>query len=185
MATAEDARVDAQRHLIALQQSTLLDPEAYATSLRAQISGLEEKALQKTIELQAFLDNANPNSSRVAGLRAEIQRLQNAKRETEAKMIAQMPNGMTLPELLARLQMAASDVATRDLMLQSALEQLRATQIQATSQSRYLTVAVEPIAPQDPAYPRHIHDTLLVFLILSGVYLIISITASILREQIS
>jgi capsular polysaccharide transport system permease protein len=100
-------------------------------------------------------------------------------------MIAQMPNGMTLPELLARLQMAASDVATRDLMLQSALEQLRATQIQATSQSRYLTVAVEPIAPQDPAYPRHIHDTLLVFLILSGVYLIISITASILREQIS
>ena len=185
LATAEDARVDAQRHLIALQQSTLLDPEAYATSLRAQISGLEEKALQKTIELQAFLDNANPNSSRVAGLRAEIQRLQNAKRETEAKMIAQMPNGMTLPELLARLQMAASDVATRDLMLQSALEQLRATQIQATSQSRYLTVAVEPIAPQDPAYPRHIHDTLLVFLILSGVYLIISITASILREQIS
>ncbi|MBT6897785.1 MAG: capsule biosynthesis protein [Rhodobacteraceae bacterium] len=184
LATAEDARVDAQRHLIALQQSTLLDPEAYATSLRAQISGLEEKALQKTIELQAFLDNANPNSSRVAGLRAEIQRLQNAKRETEAKMIAQMPNGMTLPELLARLQMAASDVATRDLMLQSALEQLRATQIQATSQSRYLTVAVEPIAPQDPAYPRHIHDTLLVFLILSGVYLIISITASILREQI-
>jgi capsular polysaccharide transport system permease protein len=185
LATAEDARVDAQRHLIALQQSTLLDPEAYATSLRAQISGLEEKALQKTIELQAFLDNANPNSSRVAGLRAEIQRLQNAKRETEAKMIAQMPNGMTLPELLARLKMAASDVATRDLMLQSALEQLRATQIQATSQSRYLTVAVEPIAPQDPAYPRHIHDTLLVFLILSGVYLIISITASILREQIS
>lgn len=185
LATAEEARVDAQRQLIALQQSTLLDPEAYATSLRAQISGLEEKALQKTIELQAFLDNANPNSSRVAGLRAEIQRLQNAKRETEAKMIAQMPNGMTLPELLARLQMAASDVATRDLMLQSALEQLRATQIQATSQSRYLTVAVEPIAPQDPAYPRHIHDTLLVFLILSGVYLIISITASILREQIS
>ncbi len=185
LATAEEARVDAQRQLIALQQSTLLDPEAYATSLRAQISGLEEKALQKTIELQAFLDNANPNSSRVAGLRAEIQRLQNAKRETEAKMIAQMPNGMTLPELLARLKMAASDVATRDLMLQSALEQLRATQIQATSQSRYLTVAVEPIAPQDPAYPRHIHDTLLVFLILSGVYLIISITASILREQIS
>ena len=171
--------------MVALQQSTLLDPEAYAGSLRGQISTLEQQIVEKEIQLQALLDNARPNQSRVSGVRADIDRLKFAKAETEARMNEPMENGMTLAETVSRIQISQADLATRDAMLQASLEQLRATQAEASSQSRYLTLAVDPIASESPSYPKAFEDTLLTLLILSGIYLMISITASILKEQIS
>ena len=50
---------------------------------------------------------------------------------------------------------------------------------------RYLTVSVRPVASQDPSYPRAFENTILAFLIFAGIYLMISLTASILREQVS
>ena len=41
-----------------------------------------------------------------------------------------------------------------------------------------------PVRPEDPSYPRKFENTLLSFLIFGGVYLIMSLTASILREQV-
>ena len=40
-------------------------------------------------------------------------------------------------------------------------------------------------APDAPAYPRAFENTLLAFLVFSGIYLLISMTVSILREQVS
>ena len=182
---AMEERGKAQEALVALQQSTLLDPEAYASSLRAQITALEQQILTKELQLDALLDNLKPNESRVSGVRADIRRLQQAKMETEETMQAPMENGMTLAELLSRIQVSKADVATRDMMFQSSLEHLRATESDATSQSRYLTLAVEPIRAEKASHPHAFEDTLTVLLVLCGVYLLISITASILREQVS
>jgi capsular polysaccharide transport system permease protein len=44
---------------------------------------------------------------------------------------------------------------------------------------------VEPVPSQEPSYPRSFENTLLAFLIFAGIYLMLSLTASILREQIS
>ena len=178
-------RQKAQEALVALQQSTLLDPEAYAGSLRAQISTLEAQLTDKELQLQALQDNARPNQSRVTGVKSDIDRLRAAISETEAKMINPMDNGLTLAELVSRIKIATSDIVTRDLILQASLEQLQIAETEATSQSRYLSLANNPITPQDPAYPRAFENTLLAFLILAGAYMMISITAAILREQIS
>lgn len=183
--SAMEERRKAQEALVALQQSTLLDPQAYAASLRMQISSLEQQILSKELQLDALLDNPKPNASRVSGARADIRRLRQAKAETEQKMQAPMENGMTLAELFSRIQVAMADVATRDMMFQSSLEHLRATESDATSQSRYLTLAVEPVKAESASHPHAFEDTLTVLLILSGIYLLISITASILREQVS
>ena len=180
-----EERRKAQEALVELQQSTLLDPEAYAGSLRGQISSLENQILSKELQLEALLDNLKPNESRVSGVRADIRRLKQAKLETEETMQLPMENGMTLAELLSRIQVSKADVATRDMMFQSALEHLRATESDATSQSRYLTLAVEPVRPESASHPHAFEDTVTVLLILAGIYLLISITASILREQVS
>ncbi len=45
--------------------------------------------------------------------------------------------------------------------------------------------SVEPVVSEDPSYPRSFENTILAFLIFSGIYLMISLTASILREQVS
>jgi capsular polysaccharide transport system permease protein len=41
------------------------------------------------------------------------------------------------------------------------------------------------VAPDTAAYPRAFENTLLAFLVFSGIYLMVSMTASILREQVS
>jgi len=52
-------------------------------------------------------------------------------------------------------------------------------------QTLYLSISVLPVAPDEAAYPRSFENTLLAFLVFSGIYLLISMTASILREQVS
>ncbi|MDA7551655.1 capsule biosynthesis protein [Rhodobacteraceae bacterium] len=183
--SAMEERGKAQEALVELQQSTLLDPEAYAASLRSQITTLEQQILSKELQLEALLDNLKPNESRVSGVRADIRRLRQAKIDTEETIKAPMDNGMTLAELLSRIQVSMADVATRDMMFQSSLEHLRATESDATSQSRYLTLAVEPVSAESASHPHAFEDTLTVLLILCGIYLLISITASILREQVN
>lgn len=182
---ANQERKKAQEALVELQQSTLLDPEAYATSLRRQVSALEEQLIAKELQLEALEDNASPNQSRVEGVKADMERLTAAIKETEAKMTEPMENGLTLAELVSRIAIAQSDIKTRDLMLQASLEQLQLAETEATSQSRYLSLANNPIIPQDPSYPKAFENTILAFLILSGAYMMISITVAILREQIS
>jgi capsular polysaccharide transport system permease protein len=91
----------------------------------------------------------------------------------------------SLAEKAARIQMAQADLATADLFLQSALQNEKQTQLEANRQVRYLTTSVNPVAAEDPTYPRKFENTILAFLILSGVYLMLSLTASILREQVS
>ncbi len=47
---------------------------------------------------------------------------------------------------------------------------------------------VEPVAPDEATYPRALENTILaflVFLVFAGIYLMISLTASILREQVT
>jgi len=46
-------------------------------------------------------------------------------------------------------------------------------------------LANNTVTAQDPSYPRVFENTLLAFLIFSGIYLMLSITASVLREQMS
>ena len=71
------------------------------------------------------------------------------------------------------------------LVLQAALETMRQSDIEANKQVRYLTVSVNPVPSQEASYPRSFENTILAFLVFSGIYLLISLTASVLREQVS
>jgi capsular polysaccharide transport system permease protein len=41
------------------------------------------------------------------------------------------------------------------------------------------------VAPDEPTYPRAFENTTLAFLIFAGLYLMMSLTASVLREQVT
>ena len=83
------------------------------------------------------------------------------------------------------LRMAETDLQTRQLLMTQALQQMETARIEANRQTRYLSLAVNPIAPDTPTYPRAFENTILAFLIFGGIYLMFSLTASILREQVS
>jgi capsular polysaccharide transport system permease protein len=176
----------AQQNLVRLQQEgAVLDPEGRIAALRSQINNVEVMLQEKNLQLQALLDNLRPNTAKVEGAQGDIRRLNGLLAQLEAEMTAASNGEGSLAELASRIQLAQGDLVTRDLMLQSALEQFQQTNRDANSQARYLTTAEAPVVPEDPAYPRKFESTLLAFLVFGGVYLLLSITASVLREQIS
>ncbi|SDH45839.1 capsule biosynthesis protein [Alloyangia pacifica] len=183
---AEVERQNAQEKLVRLQQQgSVIDPEGRIASLRTQVSNVEVQLQEKRLTLQALLDNARPNSSRVEGARGDVRRLEALLEDLNAEMTSATTGEDSLAEKAVQIQLAQADLATRDLMLQTALERLEQARRDAESQARYLTTSVEPVASQDASYPRSFENTILAFLILSGIYLMISLTASILREQVS
>ena len=93
--------------------------------------------------------------------------------------------GASLARITGELVVAEAELETRQLMMSQALQQLETARIEANRQVRYLLLGVKPTAPDEAKYPRAFENTLLAFLIFSGVYLMLSLTASILREQVS
>ena len=71
------------------------------------------------------------------------------------------------------------------MMLAQATSAMETTRIEASRQTRYLSIAVQPVAADDPTYPRAFENTLVVMLIFAGIYLMVSMTVAILREQVS
>ena len=183
---AEQARRVAQEKLVRLQQdSAVLDPRARIGALQGRIEAVETEIQEKNLQLQALMDNARPNRSRVEGVEADIRRLEALKAEINAEMTAHSAGVGSLAETAVQIQLAEADLTTRDMMLSAALERLDQARRDADSQARYLTTSVYPLPSQDPSYPRAFENTLLTFLVFSGIYLMISLTASILREQVA
>jgi capsular polysaccharide transport system permease protein len=183
---AESERRAAQEALVNLQlEGATLDPEAVIAGIRAQINTVELQLLEKELQLAALLDNERPNQSRVDGVRGDVRRLNEQLTELNQRMTDASQGENSLAQLSVRLQMAQADLATRDMLLQSALQQMELTRLEANRQVRYLTTSVRPVEPQEASYPRAFENTVLAFLVCAGIYLMVSLTASILREQVT
>ncbi|GAB5437506.1 capsule biosynthesis protein [Falsiruegeria mediterranea] len=183
---AEEKRREAQEALIELQiKGALLDPEGVIASLRSRINTVEVQLQEKELQLAALLDNPRPNRAKVEGARGDVQRLSDLLVQLNAEMTDASNGENSLARLAVRIQMAQADLATRDAMLQASLQQMETTRMEANRQVRYLTTSVYPVESEEPAYPRAFENTILAFLVFSGIYLMISLTASILREQVS
>ena len=163
----------------------MLDPEGEIANIRALISNVELQLQEKQLALNTQLNNSRPNAARVEALRSEIEVLAAELSKQNARLTEATEGATSLASQAAEIQMAQADLMTADLVLQSALETKRQTEIEANKQVRYLTVSVNPIASEDPSYPRKFENTLVAFLIFGGIYLMLSLTASILREQVS
>ena len=182
---AKTDRRAAQQMLVSLQEGSILDPEGEIAGIRSLISTVELQMQEKQLALNIQLNNARPNRAKVEALESEIQILRAELTKQKARLTEAAEGGSSLASKTAAIQMAQADLATSDLVLQSALEAKRQSEIEANKQVRYLTVSVRPLPSQDASYPRSFENTILAFLIFSGIYLMISLTASVLREQVS
>ena len=183
---AHQERLDAQERLLRLQQeNAVVDPQGKLTAMRARITHFETELQLKRLRLQALLDNSRPNTAKLSGLKGDIRRLIALLDEMNLEMVDASQGEQSLADLSLQILMAQGDLQTRDMMLQRSLENLIQTQREAGSQVRYLTTSVSPVEAQDPSYPKKFENAILAALIFSGIYLMLSLTASILREQVS
>ena len=182
---AKVERHEAQENLIRLQEVYSADPTEQLAALRTQITSYDQQLLEKKLALQALLDNPRPNQAKLDGARGDVRRLQDVLTGLNARMIEADSSGLSLVQQSTEIELARADLATADAFLQSALQGEKQAALEAGRQVRYLTVPVRPIASDAPSYPRKFENTILAFLIFSGVYLMVSLTSSILREQVS
>lgn len=182
---AKEERRNAQERLVRLQEGTILDPEGEVANIRQLIGSAEMQLQEKQLALNTQLNNPRPNEARVAALRSEVDVLTTELAKQKARLTEASAGNASLASQAAAIQMAQADLATSDMVLQAALEAKRQSEIEANKQVRYLTVSVRPVPSQDPSYPRAFENTILAFLIFAGIYLMLSLTASILREQVS
>lgn len=184
---AEAQMMETQMRVLELQESyQVLSSEVEVSLLTQQITTLEGQLNQERLSLQDLLANPRPNAARVqqaerrvGALDTQIQALRSSLTQGGSA------GGASLARVQRELVMAEADVATRQMMLANSLQQLEAARIEANRQVRYLSMGVSPVAPDESTYPRRMENTALALLIFAGAYLMISMTVSILREQVT
>lgn len=185
----EDAEANvsaAQDRVLALQEQLgVLDPLSENSVVMQQVATFEVQLQEKRLELEQLLDNAQPNQARVDGVTGDITRLEALIADLRSQLTEGRSGAASLASVTGQLRIAETELETRQMMLSQSLQQLETARIEANRQVRYLSLGVSPVAPDEPTYPRAFENTLLAFLIFSGIYLMLSLTASILREQVS
>jgi len=182
----EAKMLTAQRRVIELQERyKVLSSEVEVTLLTTQIALLETQLTTDRLSLQQMESNANPNAARMEPIRRRIAALEGEIALLRAKMTEDGEGGFSLAKVQSELLVAQADVTTRQLMLAQSLQSLETARVEANRQVCYLTLSVNPTAPDEASYPRAFENTLVAMLIFAGIYLMISMTAAILREQVS
>ena len=159
--------------------------EAEVGLIVGQISGLEGQLTQERLSLAQMESNPEPNQARMEPIKRRIATLETEIAGLRAKMTEDSPDATSLAEVQGELLVAQADLQTRQMLLAQALQSMETSRIEANRQVRYLSLSVSPIPPDEPAYPRAFENTMVTMLIMLGIYLMVSMTASILREQVS
>ncbi|WP_235962646.1 capsule biosynthesis protein [Jannaschia marina] len=185
-AAAEERMLEAQAKSVDLKERVGVGSALAEESLiYSQIGAIETEIRAERLRLDQLLANARPNQTRVEVAQSNVARLEAELETLRSSLTGTESDGGNLARATAELEVAQQELVTRQLLLQQAAQQLEVARTEANRQVRYLSTPVPPIAPDQATYPRSFENTLLAFLVFAGVYLMVSLTTAILREQVS
>ncbi len=183
---AEAAMIASQTRVVELQERyKILSSETEAALLTQQIGALESQLVQERLSLAQMEANSNPNSARMEPVKRRIASLETEVAEHRRRLTESGVGGESLARIQGELMVAQADVTTRQMILAQSLQSMENARIEADRQSRYLVTSVAPVPPDRATYPRVFENTAVTLLICLGIYLMISMTVAILREQVS
>lgn len=193
MSGARDAYEDAEREVVAAQrrlvdlqeQFKVMSSEVEMELIAARISELESQLTTEKLALAQMEANPNPSAARLEPVKRRILTLEGEIAEARARLTESTAQGESLARVQSELLIAQADVETRQMLLSQSLASMETARIDANRQVRYLSLSVSPVPPDEPTYPRAFENTLVAALIFAGIYLLLSMTAAILREQVS
>lgn len=184
--SAETNLAAANARVIELQEKyKTLSSEVEISLITGQIGTLEAQLSQDRLSLAQMESNESPNVARMEPLKRRIATLEQEIAELRSKMTEDSASGLSIARVQSELLVAQADVQTRQLLLAQSLQAMESARVAANRQTRYLSISVNPVAPDEAAYPRAFENTLVVMLIFAGIYLMISMTVAILREQVT
>lgn len=183
---AEKSMREAQLRVIDLQEKfKVISGDIEVSLLTNLISTLELEVTRDRLALMELMGNARPNQAKVAPMERRIANLDAEIARLRGELTEGRGGGASVARISSELAVAQADLETRNLLLQQSLQQLETARIEANRQVRYLSLGVSPVPQDEASYPKAFENTLIAFFIFSGIYLMVSLTASILREQVS
>ncbi len=182
---AELAVLDAADKVLELQQSRgVFSADAEITGQMSILNNLEGRLEQKRLALSEINNNVAPNQAQVRAIEQDIKGLSERIAARRTSMTDSSNSNASLARVSGELQNAQSNLQMRQALLQQSLTSLEAARLETTRQTRYLSLAVAPVAPDVPTHPKSLQNTLLAFAFFFGLYIFLSLTVAILREQI-
>lgn len=176
----------AQNKVVLLQEKLgVLSPEGEVAAQMSLIQQIETDIQIRQLELVELLDNPRPNETKVSILEKSIQSRKDLVKKLRQEMTIGSEGETSLAKITAELQAAQAQLIMRQELLGVSLLQLETSRIEANRQTRYLSLSVPPVIPDEASYPKSFENTALASLLFAGLYLMFSLTASILREQIT
>jgi len=175
-----------QQNLVELQETfRMISSDVEVGLITSQLSQLNTQLLQDQLSLEQMQSNTAPNEARMQPLRARIARLEEQVNTLRGRLTQSSEGDVSIARLQAQLAVAQADVETRQLILAESLKAMETARVEAARQTRYLSRSVNPVVTDAPVYPRAFENTLVSMLVFLGIYLMISMTVAILREQVS
>ncbi len=183
---AEEKLAAAQREVADLQRKLeTFDTAATFSMIQGQIGELESMILEKELQRAELTANPHPNPVKVRVLDQKIKVLERKLNEKKS-LITRGGDGQTsIVDINAELTRAQANLELRRELLGNALAALENARVDANRQTRFLSMGVSPVQSDQPAYPRAFENTLLSIIVFAGLYLMLSLTISILREQVT
>ena len=183
---AQAALAASQRKLIELQERfKVISSESEVGLMTAQISALETQLTTERLSLAQMQANETPNEARMEPVKRRIATLEAEIAAVRTRMTESTAESSSMAQVQGELLVAQADLQTRQMILATALQSMETARVEANRQVRYLSLSVRPIPPDAPTYPRAFENTAVTLLIMLGIYLMVSMTAAILREQVS
>ncbi|MES2667561.1 MAG: capsule biosynthesis protein [Pseudomonadota bacterium] len=183
---AEAGALASQRKVVELQEKfKVLSSEVEVSLLSAQISSLETQLTKDRLSLAQMESNETPNKARMDPLVRRIGTLEQEIADMRSRLTVGDGGNASLATVQGELMVAQADVQTRQLLLGQSLQAMETARAEANRQVRYLSLSVSPTPPDEATYPRAFENTLVTLFIFMGIYLMISMTVAILREQVS
>jgi capsular polysaccharide transport system permease protein len=176
----------ANEKVVELQEKNkVLSTEQEMALITGQITQLDSQLTVEKLSLAQMESNQNPNKARMEPVKRRIATLELQIAEMRAKLTEAGVDGQSLARVQSELLVAQADAQTRQLLLAQTLQAMELARTEANKQTRYLSISTNPVAADEAAYPRAFENTLVVMLIFAGIYLMISMTIAILREQVT
>jgi capsular polysaccharide transport system permease protein len=187
VALAKTALEDAHLRVATLQQ------ELMVFSTEVELGG--ETGIIHTLELEVealrgkldeLLTYAAEDDARVVDLRRDIAFKRSQIAERRRNLVGDGSGaGGSLSSVNVELQRAEVEVMTQQQQFMSAMASQEAARIEAQRQVRYLAPIVPPALADKSTRPHRARNTALAFVIFFGIFMMVSLTISVLREQIS
>lgn len=164
-------------------QQALLDPIMSATAIGETVAELTKEKLKVENQIAVMKGTVSADAPSLRILHARLSSIEEQVRKLEARLVSASGESTALASQLAGYEHLQLELKFAEKLYEIAESAFKKAQLDAQKQQLYLVPVVRPALPEEPAYPRPVLDTLLVFVWLMILWGVAALTIAGIRDH--